>query len=125
MRKIVLSIIGVFIIVASVYGAMLIVKSKNRTRPRPAKVVKTVFVDTVQNQVVPIVVPANGNLVAKQRFELFSEVQGVFKSSGQMCTDLKQNTCFFTEQSDQKKPGTSSDRKIINTEPFLTIKKRI
>ena len=84
MRKIILSIIGVFIIVASVYGAMMIVKSKNRTRPRPAKVVKTVFVDTVQNQVVPIVVPANGNLVAKQRFELFSEVQGVFRKGSRL-----------------------------------------
>lgn len=84
MRKIILSIIGVFIIVASVYGAMMIVKSKNQTRPRPAKVVKTVFVDTVQNQVVPIIVPANGNLVAKQRFELFSEVQGVFRKGSRL-----------------------------------------
>ncbi len=62
----------------------MIVKNKNRTRPRPAKVVKTVFVDTVQNQVVPIVVPANGNLVAKQRFELFSEVQGVFRKGSRL-----------------------------------------
>lgn len=84
MRKIILSVIGVFIIVASVYGAMMIVKSKNQTRPRPAKVVKTVFVDTVQNRVVPIVVPANGNLVAKQRFELFSEVQGVFRKGSRL-----------------------------------------
>ena len=84
MRKIILSIIGVFIIVASVYGAMMIVKNKNQTRPRPAKVVKTVFVDTVQNQVVPIIVPANGNLVAKQRFELFSEVQGVFRKGSRL-----------------------------------------
>jgi hypothetical protein len=29
-------------------------------------VVKTVFVDTVKNGIVPIVVPANGNLVAKR-----------------------------------------------------------
>ena len=84
MRKIILSILGILIIVASVYGAMMIVKSKSQTRPRPAKVVKTVFVDTVQNQTVPIVVPANGNLVAKQRVELFSEVQGVFQKGSRL-----------------------------------------
>ena len=62
----------------------MIVKSKNQSRPKPAKVVKTVFVDTVQNSVIPIVVPANGNLVAKQRFELFSEVQGVFRKGSKL-----------------------------------------
>jgi hypothetical protein len=38
-------------------------------------------VDTVQNGTVPISVPANGNLVAKERVELFAEVQGVFRNS--------------------------------------------
>ena len=84
MRKIILSILGVLIIVASVYGAMMIVNSKNTARPKPAKVVKTVFVDTVRNQTVPIVVPANGNLVAKRRVELFAEVQGVFRKGSRL-----------------------------------------
>ena len=69
---------------ASVYGAMTIVNSKNRVRPKPAKVVKTVFVDTVMNQTIPIVVPANGTLVAKQRVELYSEVQGVFRKGSKL-----------------------------------------
>jgi membrane fusion protein, multidrug efflux system len=77
-RKIILAILGVLLIVASIYGAIAIVNSKTTPRPRPEKVVKTVFVDTVMNGVVPIVVPANGNLVAKLRVELYSEVQGVF-----------------------------------------------
>ena len=84
MRKIILSILGVLIIVASVYGAMAIVNSRSQQRPRPAKVVKTVFVDTVQNKTIPIIVPANGNLVAKQRVELFSEVQGVFQKGSKL-----------------------------------------
>ena len=70
MRKIILSVLGILIIAASIYGAMLIVKSKNTARPRPAKVVKTVFVDTVSNRTVPIIGPANGKLVAKRRVEL-------------------------------------------------------
>ncbi len=84
MRKIIFSILGILIIVASVYGAMTIVNSKNRVRPKPAKVVKTVFVDTVMNQTIPIVVPANGTLVAKQRVELYSEVQGVFRKGSKL-----------------------------------------
>ncbi len=71
-------------IVASIYGAIAIVKSKTTPRPRPAKVVKTVFVDTVHNTSVPIVVPANGNLVAKERVELYAEVQGVFRHGSKL-----------------------------------------
>lgn len=69
---------------ASFYVAMMIVNSKNQTRPEPAKVVKTVFVDTVLNKTIPIMVPANGNLVAKRRVELFSEVQGVFRNGSRL-----------------------------------------
>ena len=84
MRKIILSILGLLIIVASVYGAMAIIKSRNLVRPAPPKVVKTVFVDTVQNGAVPIIVPANGNLVAKRRLELYAEVQGVFRPGNRL-----------------------------------------
>ena len=45
------------------------------------KAVKTVFVEDVKNTTVPIIIPANGNLAAKNRLELYAEVQGVFKSS--------------------------------------------
>lgn len=80
MRKLILSILGVVIIAASVYFASKIASSKKRVRPVPVKVVKTVFVDTVKNSTIPIIIPANGSLVAKRRVELFSEVQGIFKS---------------------------------------------
>ncbi|MEM8508019.1 MAG: HlyD family efflux transporter periplasmic adaptor subunit [Bacteroidota bacterium] len=80
MRKIILSVVfGILIIAAAFFGATLIANSKKDRRPQPRKVVKTVFVDTVNNGVVPIMVPANGNLVAKDRVELFAEVQGVFR----------------------------------------------
>ena len=80
MRKIILSVIlGIFIIGGAFLGANFIANSKTDRRPQPQKVIKTVFVDTVQNGVVPIMVPANGNLVAKDRVELYAEVQGVFR----------------------------------------------
>jgi multidrug efflux pump subunit AcrA (membrane-fusion protein) len=49
-----------------------------------AKVITTVFIDTVQNSTVQIVIPANRSLVAKNRVELYAEVPGVFKSSGKL-----------------------------------------
>jgi len=83
MRKILLFAIGAVIILAAVFGAYLIVKSNKKVKPEVAKVVKTVFVDTVKNSTVPITIPANGNLVAKDRLELYSEVQGVFENSSE------------------------------------------
>lgn len=83
-RKLLLSILGVLIIVLSIYMANRIVKSKTTPRPRPDKVIKTVFVDTVMNSSIPIIVAANGTLVAKRRVELFSEVQGVFRNGSKL-----------------------------------------
>ncbi len=71
-------------IVGSLYFSGVIAGSKKSRKPKPSKVVKTVFVDTVKNGIVPIVIPANGNLKAKRRVELFSEVQGVFRSGSKL-----------------------------------------
>ncbi len=83
-RKLILAILGVVLIVMSFYVANIIIASKSTPTPRPTKVVKTVFVDTVRNVTVPIFVPANGNLMAKSRVELYSEVQGVFKRGSKL-----------------------------------------
>lgn len=84
MRKIILSILGVLLIVGAYFGSKYIADTKKKKRPTPAKVVKTVFTDTVQNATVQIIIPANGSLVSKRRVELYAEVQGVFKSSGKL-----------------------------------------
>ena len=79
MRKIILSILGVLIIVGAFFLAKNIIAGKQSFRPKAEKVIKTVFTQEIQNGTVPIIVPANGNLRAKQRVELYAEVQGVFK----------------------------------------------
>lgn len=56
---------------------------------------KTVFAETAQNGQVPISIATNDLLMAKDRFELFSEVQGI----------LKNGTLEF-------KPGHEKDGKI-------------
>ncbi|WP_299337180.1 HlyD family efflux transporter periplasmic adaptor subunit [uncultured Psychroserpens sp.] len=84
MRNIILSVLGIVLIAGSVFIANRLIENKKKPKPVPEKVIKTVFTDTVQNSTVQIVIPANGSLVAKRRIELFSEVQGVFNSSGKL-----------------------------------------
>ena len=84
MRKIILSILGVLLIVGAYFVSQSIANNEKKKRPTPAKVVKTVFTDTVKNSTVQIVIPANGSLVAQRRVELYAEVQGVFKTSGKL-----------------------------------------
>ncbi len=79
MRNVVLFILGLLLIAGALFGAKMLIDSKTKIKPRSAKVVKTVFVDTTKNGTVPIKIIANGNLIAKRRLELFSEVQGVFR----------------------------------------------
>ncbi|MBC2837764.1 efflux RND transporter periplasmic adaptor subunit [Robiginitalea sp. SC105] len=83
-RKVILSVLGLVLIVLSIYAAKAIISSRTTPTPRPSKVVKTVFVDTVQNTTIPIMVPANGTLIAKNRVELYSEVQGVFQRGSKL-----------------------------------------
>mgnify|MGYP000020234696 FL=1 len=84
MRKLILVILGVLFITGAIYGAKMIINSKSKTRKAPSKVIKTVFVDTVKNTSIPIIIPANGNLVAKRRVEIYSEVQGIFKPNSKL-----------------------------------------
>ncbi|WP_296311998.1 efflux RND transporter periplasmic adaptor subunit [Winogradskyella sp. UBA3174] len=84
MRKIILSILGILLIVGAYLGSKYIADTKKEKRPTPAKVVKTVFTDTVKNTTIQIVIPANGSLVSKRRVELYAEVQGVFKATSKL-----------------------------------------
>jgi len=81
MRKAILYILAALILVGAIFAAKAIADSKAEPKSEPKTTVKTVFVETVQNSSIPITIPANGNLVAKRRVELFSEVQGVFRFS--------------------------------------------
>ena len=84
MRKIILSVLGLLFIIGAYFGGKKIAANKKKVKPVAQKVIKTVFVDTVKNTTVNIVIPANGSLTAKRRIELFSEVQGVFRSGSKL-----------------------------------------
>lgn len=81
MRKFILAILGILLIVGAFFAAKALIASKNKPKPKIEKVMKTVFIDTVRNGIVPIIIKSNGNLIAKNRIQLFAEVQGVFKGS--------------------------------------------
>lgn len=81
MRKIILSVLGILIIVAAIFGAKAIIDSNTIERPPLEKSVKAVYVDTVINRTVPVIIPASGTVTALRRTDLFSEVEGIFRSS--------------------------------------------
>ena len=76
-------VIGLVLGVIFLAGAGLIAKTLIENNKRPAKevpkTVKTVFASPILNTEIPIVIKANGNLVASRKIELYSEVQGVFR----------------------------------------------
>ena len=84
LRKVILSVLGLAFVVGAFSLSKYLIANKNKPKPVPPKVVKMVFVDTVKNTTIPIVISASGNLTAKRRVELFSEVQGVFQSTGKL-----------------------------------------
>lgn len=84
MRKIIFTGLGILLIIVSIFLSKVIIDSKKTFKPKSEKVVKTVFTEVVENRTVPIIVAANGNLRAKQRVELYAEVQGVFRKGSEL-----------------------------------------
>jgi len=91
MRKIILLILGIGLVVGAVALGNMLVANKKKPKPKFNKIIKTVFVDTVQNKEVPIVITASGNLTAKNKIELYSEVQGILKIAAK---DFKSGTNY-------------------------------
>lgn len=81
MRKITLSVIGILLIILASFAAKAIIDSNVQETPEVTEIRKNVFVETVRNSNVPIVVSANGTLTALQKVDLYAEVEGVFSSS--------------------------------------------
>lgn len=81
-RKLILNIgLGIVLVIVAYFVSNYMIESNKRPDRPPQKIVKTVFTQPVENGTIPIVIRANGNLVAKNRIDLFSEVQGVLQPS--------------------------------------------
>ncbi|TYA69972.1 efflux RND transporter periplasmic adaptor subunit [Seonamhaeicola marinus] len=81
MRKIISIALGVLLIAGTIFVAKSMIDNKKKPKPKFNKVVKTVFVDKVVNKEIPIVITTSGNLIAKNKIDLYAEVQGVLKPS--------------------------------------------
>jgi multidrug efflux pump subunit AcrA (membrane-fusion protein) len=81
MRKLILFVIGLVILGGSVFIAKNIIENRQIPTPREKKIITSIFTQSVQNGNIPITVSTNGLLTARHRFELYSEVQGVFEAS--------------------------------------------
>ena len=81
-RKALLAIIGLLLIFGAVQVAKNTIANKKEWTPRKEKKLETgAFVEIVKNTNIPITITTSGNLTAKNRVELFSEVQGIFMNS--------------------------------------------
>ena len=75
MRRIINTAIAVVIIVGAYFYAQHLIESNARVKPPVKKIIKTVFVQQAENGDVPIMAQASGSVVAKDRLELYAEVQ--------------------------------------------------
>ncbi len=80
MRKYIIVALGVALLVAAFFISQLFGGEKGEPpAAKPQKAMPTVFVSTVKNETQPITVTSTGPLMAKDRVEIFAEVQGVFR----------------------------------------------
>lgn len=74
--------IGILMVVGAIQYSNKMAANKKKPKPRPSKQIVAVFTETVKNGSTPISITTSGNLMAKNRVEIFSEVQGIFESTG-------------------------------------------
>ena len=80
MRKYISIALGIVLVVGAFFLVKTMIESNKKPERKAAKIVKTVYIDIVENKDIPITIKANGNLVAKNKIEIFSEVQGVLQA---------------------------------------------
>jgi len=91
MRKFISIVLGVLLLGGAVFVAKYLIDNKMKPKPKFDKIVKTVFVEEVENKDIPIIITTSGNLTAKNKIDLFSEVQGVLKITSK---DFKAGTFY-------------------------------
>jgi len=81
MRQIIISVLGILIIGLGYLGMQKLGNTKKPERKKEPRTIPTVFTQKVANSSTAIAVTASGNLAARDRIEIFSEVQGIFDFS--------------------------------------------
>ena len=95
MRKSISIVLAVLLVVGAIFLAKLIIDSVNKPKPKFNKIVKTVYTKQVENNAIPVSITSSGNLSAKNKIELYAEVQGVLNPVGK---EFKAGTSFAKGQ---------------------------
>ena len=69
MRKIISIILGFVLILAAFFVVKIMIDSNQKKKIKAPKIIKTVFVETVQNKEIPVTISASGNLIAKNKIK--------------------------------------------------------
>lgn len=80
-RKIITVIAGVLLVVLAINLSNYLKDSKKQMVKKKGVRTATVFAKEIENDTLPVVVNATGTLRAKNRIELYAEVQGVMKNA--------------------------------------------
>jgi multidrug efflux pump subunit AcrA (membrane-fusion protein) len=113
MRNIILSALGVALVVGAILLGNYFIDKNQKPKPIFSKTIKTVFVENVENKEIPIILSASGVLVAKNKIEIFSEVQGILQSSNKSFKPGARYTkgeTLLSISSDEFKAGLQSQK---------------
>jgi len=91
MKKYITILVGIVMIAGSVYIANIMIGNKKAKKQQNREVIPIAYIQVVKNSSVPVQVMESGRLVAKNRIELFAEVQGVKETSTQ---EFKPGTAY-------------------------------
>ena len=116
MRKTILAILGVLTIVGAILLGNYLIDKNQKPRPKFNKQIKTVFVDNIDNKEIPIILSANGNLIARNKIEIFSEVSGVLKVSKKLFkagTNYNRGEVLLSINSDEFLAGLQAQKSSL------------
>ncbi len=91
MRRYISIILGIILIASAIMGYKKLVSSKQDKKPAVKKIVKLVQTQEVKNTSIPLVITTSGTLKAKDKIDLFTEVQGILLKGSK---DFKAGTYF-------------------------------
>lgn len=84
MRKIIISISGIVILIVGLILFNVLSNSKKEPEKNDVKDLLRVYVQSVKNTSIPISITTSGSILAKERMEIYAEVEGIFTSSSKL-----------------------------------------
>lgn len=113
MRKLILAVLGAGLIAGAIFLGNYFIDKNQKPKRKFKKTIKTVFVKDVKNTEIPIILNASGNLVAQNKIQIFSEVQGILNRTNKAFkpgTKYNKGETLFTINSDEFRASLQSQK---------------